>query len=192
MRTFAGSETKFRQLVPIGRALDIERASCINAAPEFAHLGCIAPNQIKYKAFEVGCLGDIHRRAAGVIGVIRRARAIDAGSKKFIQYIVFVSGKDKLADGQAHHARNVASADVTEITRRHRKCNLLIVGLRRGKVALEVIDDLRRHARPVDRIDRADFIFGLEGVIIGHRLDQILRLVKHATDGDVEDVWILQ
>ena len=60
------------------------------------------------------------------------------------------------------------------------------------EVALEVIDDLRRNARPVDRIDRTDLVLGLEDGIVGNGLDDVLRVVEQAGNGDVEDVGILQ
>ncbi len=77
-------------------------------------------------------------------------------------------------------AGDVAGADVAEVARRHGEGHLLVVRFGRREIALEVIDDLRRDARPVDRIDRADLVLGLEGGIVGHRLDDVLRVVEHA------------
>ncbi len=68
----------------------------------------------------------------------------------------------------------------------------MIVAGRRRQVAAEVIHHLRHHARPVDRIDSANFLRELERQIVRHCLDQVLAIVEHPFDGDVVDVRILQ
>jgi hypothetical protein len=45
---------------------------------------------------------------------------------------------------------------------------------------------------PVDRVDRADLLRGLVRQVVGHRFHDVLAVVEHALDGDVEDVLILQ
>jgi hypothetical protein len=95
-------------------------------------------------------------------------------------------------DRQAHHAGDVAGADIAEVPRRDRERDLLIVRAGRLQVAAEVVHHLRHHARPVDRIDGADLVAGLEFEVVRHRLDHVLAIVEHAFDGDVEDVRILQ
>ncbi|MPN45960.1 hypothetical protein SDC9_193539 [bioreactor metagenome] len=86
----------------------------------------------------------------------------------------------------------MAGADVAEIARRHAERHLLVVGRGGLEVAFEVIHHLGRNARPVDRIDRTDLVLCLEFEIVGHRLDDVLSIVKHAGHGNVEDVFILQ
>ena len=124
--------------------------------------------------------------------MIRATRAIRAGAKKFVQHIVFVGCKNYLANGQAHHARNMSGAYITEVAGRHRKRDLFIIGLRRGKVAFEIVNNLRRYARPIDRVDCTNLVLCLESVIVGHRLHQVLRIVEHAFNGNVENIVILQ
>ena len=60
------------------------------------------------------------------------------------------------AIGRPICARDVAGADVAEIAGRHGEVDRLRVGARGLEIAGEVVDDLRRDPRPVDRIDRAD------------------------------------
>jgi hypothetical protein len=79
-----------------------------------------------------------------------------------------------------------------KLPRWHAEGDLLVVAPGGREIALEVIHDLRRHPRPVDRIDRADLVPGLEGVVVGDRLHDVLGVVEHARDGDVEDVVVLQ
>jgi hypothetical protein len=47
------------------------------------------------------------------------AHAIDAGAEELVEHVVFVGGDHQLADRQAHHARDVAGADIAEVARRH-------------------------------------------------------------------------
>ena len=61
---------------------------------------------------------------------------------------------------------------------------------RGGEIALEVVDDLRSNASPVDRVDRADAISLLERGIGADGLDHVLAIVEHAADRNVEDVGI--
>ncbi len=68
----------------------------------------------------------------------------------------------------------------------------MIVTCRGGEITLEVVHDLRRDARPVDRVDRADAIFALELGIAADGLDHVLAIVEHAFDGDVENIGVGQ
>jgi hypothetical protein len=84
----------------------------------------------------------------------------------------------------------VAGADVAEVARGHGEGDLFVVGAGGGEIALEVVHDLCGDARPVDRVDRADLVARLEGGVVGDRLHDVLAVVEHAADGDVEDVGI--
>ena len=97
-----------------------------------------------------------------------------------------------MLDRQPHLAGDVTGADIAEITGWHTERDLLVVRLGGQEIALEVIDDLGCDTRPVDRIDRADLVLLLEGGIVGNCLHDVLRVVKHATHGDVENVRVLQ
>ena len=95
-------------------------------------------------------------------------------------------------DRQAHPFGDVAGADVAEIAGRHRKRNFLIVAFGYRQPALEVVDDLGRYPRPVDRVDRADGIAGFELGVVADRLDQVLAVIEHAPHRDIENVGVLQ
>ena len=92
----------------------------------------------------------------------RRARAVAAGAEELVEHVVLVGREDQPADRQAHLARDVAREDVAEVARRHGEVDDLVVAARRREIAREVIDDLRRDARPVDRVDGADRVARLE------------------------------
>ena len=60
------------------------------------------------------------------------------------------------------------------------------------EIASEVINHLRHQTRPVDRIDRANLVLAFEVQVVGHRLDDVLTVVKHTLDCDVVDVLVHQ
>ena len=188
----ARHETERRQLGKERRVGDVEARAGIDLGPQLAHLGTVTTDQIEHEALEVRGLGNIHRRARRRVRLGRAARAIDTSAEELVEHVVLVGGEDQLGHRQAHHACDVASADVAEVAGRHTEGELLIVGFSSGEVALEVIDDLRGDATPVDRIDGTDLVLGLEGVIIGDGLNDVLRIIEHAVHGDVEDVVVLQ
>ena len=126
------------------------------------------------------------------MGVCRAARAVSAGAEEFVQHVVFVGGYNQLPDRQPHHAGNMTGAHVAEVARRHAEADGFVIAAGGGKVALEVIHHLRHHACPVDRIHRADLVAGLEGVVVLHRLDDVLAIVKHPAHGEIVDVGIHQ
>ena len=197
MRRFSGQKAIFRDLgklvaVAARFARQVETAVGFDFLEQRTHAVAVAIQQIEDEALEVGCLGNIHRRTAGVIRLGRLAHPVHAGAEKFVQHIVLVGGGDQLVDRQTHHARNVAGADVAEIAGRHGKRYLLRILGRRQQIAAEVIHHLRHYAGPVDRIDGADLLARLEFQIVGNRLDHILTIVEHALNGDIEDVRVLQ
>ena len=51
-----------------------------------------------------------------------------------------------------------------------------------------VVDDLRHHPRPVDRVDRRQLHPLAERGVVEHRLDEVLAVVERALDGDGVDV----
>jgi hypothetical protein len=68
----------------------------------------------------------------------------------------------------------------------------LAVRLRHGEITAEVVDDLRGDARPVDRIDRANPVAGLEGGIGRDGLHDVLAVVEDSFDRNIVDVRVLQ
>ena len=59
-------------------------------------------------------------------------------------------------------------------------------------VAREVVNNLRQQTCPVDRVDSPDAVLALELQVVGHGLDHVLAIVKHALDGDVVDIRVHQ
>ena len=86
----------------------------------------------------------------------------------------------------------MAGAHIAKVSAGHAKRHPLGVVARGLEITGKVIDHLRHQARPVDRIDGADFVALFEGQIIGDGLHQVLAIVKHAAYGDVVDVVIEQ
>ncbi len=127
-----------------------------------------------------------------MISLGRLSHPVHAGAKEFVENIVFVRRHHQPVNRQAHHARDVTRADVAEISGRHSKRHLLLVGSCRRQIAAEVVHHLRHHARPVDRVDRANFLLRLEFQIIRRRLDHVLTVVEHAFDRDVINIRVLQ
>src|SRR5271169_6266096 len=60
MRTLAGRKMELQQRSPVRRAINIKCATRIHLAPEFAHLGGVAPDKVEHETLEVAGLGDIH------------------------------------------------------------------------------------------------------------------------------------
>ena len=90
-------------------------------------------------------------------------------------------------DRQAHPLRGVAGIDVAEIAGRHGEGDRPL-----GRAELqggpEVIDDLRHHAREVDRVHRRQRVAVAEGEIVEAGLGEVLAVVERAGDGDVVHV----
>ena len=81
----------------------------------------------------------------------------------------------------------VAGEDVAEIAGRHGEGDRA-VGRAERSGGVDVIDDLRHDARPVDRVDRRQPDAVAEGGVVEQRLHQVLAVVEGAVDGDVVDV----
>ncbi len=86
----------------------------------------------------------------------------------------------------------MARADITEITGRHSKADLLAIALGDSEIAFEVIHYLRSYTRPVDGVHSTYLVLLLKYSIIRNCLHHILRVIKHALNGDVVNVLILQ
>ena len=104
-----------------------------------------------------------------------------------VQDVVAIGSNDQLADRQAHIARQVTGEDVAEVAGGYRERH----GARRAaelQGRVEVVDDLRHDARPVDRVDRNQ-TGALEEALIGEAgLDHLLAVVEVTFDGNVMDV----
>ena len=150
-----------RQRGPVRRAAcRSKRAACIHLAPRArAPSRASRPTRSKMKrskleALEMSIDGLLVWQRLG-----RGARAVDAGAEEFVEHVVLVGGEDQLARSAGPSCARCGRRRCCRSCRRAREnatCSSL--DLRRREIALEVIHDLRRHARPVDRIDRADLV----------------------------------
>ena len=166
------------------------RSTC---APEVAHDGGVAVDEVVDVALEVRRLRDVHRRAT-TWRASRRSRAPGSGRCGRIR---------RARRSRWSRAPAAGSADPSASRRdRRRMLPKLPEGTAKstgspsprgdGEVALEVVDDLRGDARPVDRVDGADPPARLERRVGAHRLDDVLAVVEHAVDRDVVDVGVRQ
>ena len=172
------------------RLREIESAVAINSLPQRAQRRAVTTRQIENKALEIRRPGNVHRRAGCLLHLGRGTWPVTSAAEKLVQHVIFVGGQYQPAYRQAHHARNVAGKYVAKIARRHGERNLLrIVGCS-GKIPLEVVNNLRRHTRPVDRVHRADVITGLEDFVVGYLLHDILTVVEHAGDRNIKDIGV--
>ncbi len=89
-------------------------------------------------------------------------------------------GDDEVRDRCTHLARDPARQHVAEVAGGHAE------GRRAGERlrGRDVVDDLRHHPRPVDRVDGRQAQFVAEGRVAEHRLDEILAVVEVAVDRD--------
>ena len=103
------------------------------------------------------------------------------------QDVVAVGRHHEVVDRQAHALGGVAGIDVAEIAGRHGEGDR---PLRRAELqgGPEVIDDLRHHAREVDRVHRRQRVAVAEGEIVEAGLGEVLAVVERAVDGDVVHV----
>ena len=115
------------------------------------------------------------------------AAAHGPGLEEPRQDVVAVGPDHQLIDVEAHLARPVAGEDVAEIARRHGEGD---GQFRRSHAdrSPEIIDDLGHDPDPVDGVDGAEAPAPAEGLVVEHRLHQVLAVVEGAFDGDVVDV----
>ena len=121
----------------------------------------------------------------------RAARPVAAGAEELVEHVVLVRRDDQLRDRQTHlratwPARMLPKLPDGTAKLTARRC------ASRGEVAVEVVDDLRGDARPVDRVDRAEEVARLERRIAGDGLDDVLAIVERALDREVVDVRIVE
>ncbi len=120
MGRFAGLEAELADLgklvaIAAGAARQVEAAFGFHLMEQSAHAFAVAIQQIVDETLEIRGFADVHARAAGVVSLGRFAHPVDTGAEKLIQHVVLVSGCHQLIDRQAHHAGDMAGADIAEI-----------------------------------------------------------------------------
>ena len=126
------------------------------------------------------------------MGVFAVARAVCAGFEKFVQYVVFIGGNNQAVDRQTHLAGNMAGADIAEVAAWYAEADFFIIARSGIEITGKVIYDLSDDTAPVDGVDCTDVVFGFEFGIVLYGFDDVLAVVKHAFNGDVVDISILQ
>ena len=126
------------------------------------------------------------------MGVFAVARTVCAGFEKFVQYVVFVGSDNQAVDGQAHLTGDMAGADIAEVAAWYAEADFFVIARSGVEITGEVVHDLGDDTAPVDGVDCADMVFGFEFGIVLYGFDDVLAVVKHAFNGDVVDVGILQ
>ena len=170
MRAFAGHESRVGERLPIRRAGEIEPSVARNLQPELAHDGRIAADEVEDEALEIRSLRDVHRRTRCRNRLVAGADTIASRFEELVEYVVLVGSEDQAADRQAHRLRDVAGENVAEVAAGHGEVHLLAIA-RDCEITLEVVHDLSRDPRPVDRVDRAEPVAGLELRVSGDGLD---------------------
>ena len=120
------------------------------------------------------------------------AHAVHTGAEELVQHIVFIGGDHQAVNRQAHHAGHMAGTDIAEIARGHGKTDFFRILRGRLEIACEVVHHLRQQTRPIDRIHRANAVLALKSQVIRHGFDNVLAVVKHAFNGQVVDIFVLQ
>ena len=172
-----------------GVAGEVEAAVARERLPQRAQRRGIAVDDVEDEALEVRRLRDVHRRARRRVR-LGRARAAGSGrcgrTRRARRSRWWrASGAGSAAPSRARRGRRRCCRSCPT-ARRTTTCSSLRA--RGGEVALEVVDDLRRDARPVDRVHRADAMPRLERGVGVHRLHDVLAVVERALDREVVDV----
>ena len=150
----------------------------------------VAAEQVVNEPFEVGRLGDVHRRAGCLMGLCRGPDPVDTRGEELVQHGVLVGGQHEPVDRDAHLAGHVPGADVAEVARGHRERDRLVVGIGDPQPGRDVVDHLGEQAGEVDRVDGADAVLPLEGRVGVDLFDQVLTVVEDSGHRDVDDVWV--
>lgn len=161
--------------------------------PRLAELGhhrgrgaAVAASKFEHQAFEIRRDLNIHRRRDRGRDAFQRHRAGQDGAR---DDVVAVGRDDQAFDRQAHAARSVGRQHIAEIAGRHAE-RYGTIGRTQRQGGMDVIDDLARDARPVDRVDRRQMVAVAEFEIAEQRLHQILAIVEIALDRHVMDIRV--
>jgi len=112
-------------------------------------------------------------------------------AKEAVQNVILVGGHHQLAHGQPHLLGVKPGEDVAKVPCRDDEVRPLdfvtpitvewyfSIRWSRGVVRGEVVDNLRHHARKVDRVDGAQVHLTVEGVVAKALLDDALGLFVH-------------
>ena len=148
------------------------------------HRSTILAVSIEQRAFEVGADLNIHRRAD------RGGDAffgVGTSQQRAVQDIIAIGRHDKIDNRQAHLFGNETGKHITEIACRHRETDRAVRCAKADR-GCKVIDHLRQHPAPVDRIDPGQPHIIAKGEIVEHILHQRLTIVKITIDGKGMDV----
>ena len=71
-------------------------AARVDFPPKLAQQLLVAIDQVEDESLEVGRFGDVHRRAAGRVGLSAAAYPIAAGAKKFVEDVILIGTRINL------------------------------------------------------------------------------------------------
>ena len=120
------------------------------------------------------------------------ARAVFAGFKELIEHVVFVGRHDQTVNRQAHLAGDVAGTNIAEVAAGHAEAYFLFVAGGGAEIAVEIVNNLRQHASPVDRVDGTDAVFFFETGVVLQRFYDVLAVVEHAFNRNIMNIFVLQ
>ena len=189
VRRGAGDEAVFGKARELARLRHVEVSVFLEVAPELRHPPDIAPDEVEHVALEIRRLRDVHGGGRGRGDFRALAGAIDARLEEFFERVVLVGREDQAPDRKAHSLCDVSREDVAEVARRHGEIWLAVFASD-ADAGPEIVDDLRRDARPVDGIHRTELVALLECRIFVERLHDVLAIVERAADRDVKNVGI--
>jgi len=162
-------------------------AACVSSSARGGAPARRRGDDVEHVALEIRRLGDVHRRAAGGARLGGRAHPV-APVRKNSSSTSFSLWRAPAARSQPMHFAIQPASTLPKLPTA-RRTTPLVARLRRREVALEVVDDWATRA-PVDRVHGADAQPALELEVVRHALHQVLAVVEHALDGDVEDVGV--
>ena len=155
-------------------------------------LFAVTTQHVEHKTLKIRRFGNIHGWTGGFMRIGTDSYPVDASAKELVQHIVFIGGDHQLVNRQSHHARHMAGTNIAKITRRHGKADFLLVGTSGLKITCEVVNHLRHQARPVNGVNRANFVVAFKYQVIGDCFNNVLAVIEHSINGDVVNVFILQ
>ena len=153
-----------------------EAARVLQLRHQLRHRRRLAVVEVEQQPLEIGADLDVHRRRER--GHHARLAVLPA-LQRAVQDVVAIGGDHQPLHRQAHAPRDITREDVAEIARGHAEAD---GPPRRAQADRggEVIDHLRQHPRPVDRVDAGQPHPVAEGVVVEHVLQRRLAVVEIA------------
>ena len=167
-------------------------AARIDLPPEFAQEFTVALDQVENEALEIRRFRNIHRRTAGRMRFAAATDTVTPGPKKFVEHVIFIGRKHQPMIGNPICFATQPDRMLPKLPDGTEKDTFCSLDSCRSQVTLEVVDNLRDHPAPIDRVDTSDAEALLEFEIAGNGFDDVLTIVKHAFESNVENIRVGQ